>query len=304
MEINKITSPCRISAGRFAYINSIKFQRKLTTLERIDYLSYKFYERMGYNLDLTNPKTYNEKCQWLKVFYHDETMHLCVDKVTAPMWALDHAPSLKKHIVPRITVFHSLSQLLSAQLYDNTILKSNVGSGLQYFVNSSITKSEIEKICATWFHQTSNHFFSNLEFGYEGLSPAIIYEYVINFKAKYEFFCFQGKPLYYWVIFNDKTDNSKYNFYRLDGSKIPVMHYRPNFNFDIQQPYFFNELIEISAKLSSNFPHVRVDFFVDENQYYFSKMTFYTWGGYRPFNPKEFDYEVGKYLILPKPKLQ
>ena len=71
----------------------------------------------------------------------------------------------------------------------------------------------------------------------------------------------------------------------------------------MKKPAFFNDLISISKDLSKDFPHVRIDFFVDDDQYYFSEMTFYTWGGYRPFDPKEFDYEVGKYFILPEQKL-
>ena len=35
---------------------------------------------LGYELNLENPKTFNEKLQWLKLYYHDPLMTKCADK--------------------------------------------------------------------------------------------------------------------------------------------------------------------------------------------------------------------------------
>ena len=33
-----------------------------------------FKEKLGYELNLENPKTFNEKLQWLKLYYHNPLM--------------------------------------------------------------------------------------------------------------------------------------------------------------------------------------------------------------------------------------
>ena len=41
----------------------------------------KYYkERTGESLNLKNVKTYNEKMQWLKIYYHNPLMTICSDK--------------------------------------------------------------------------------------------------------------------------------------------------------------------------------------------------------------------------------
>ncbi|MBO5490050.1 MAG: hypothetical protein J5960_01285, partial [Desulfovibrio sp.] len=72
--------PCRISQERFAWLNERKYQTDLTRLEIADYVSYQFYHSFGYNLNIISPQTFNEKLQWLKVFYHNPIMHVCADK--------------------------------------------------------------------------------------------------------------------------------------------------------------------------------------------------------------------------------
>lgn len=39
-------------------------------------------KKMGYELDLENPRTFSEKIQWIKLFYRDPQMSRCADKVT------------------------------------------------------------------------------------------------------------------------------------------------------------------------------------------------------------------------------
>ncbi|WP_275041295.1 ATP-grasp fold amidoligase family protein, partial [Brachyspira hyodysenteriae] len=39
-----------------------------------------FKNALGYELNLENPKTFNEKLQWLKLYYHDPLMTICADK--------------------------------------------------------------------------------------------------------------------------------------------------------------------------------------------------------------------------------
>ena len=41
-----------------------------------------FKIKQGYKLDLKNPKTYNEKLQWIKLYDKNSLMPICCDKFT------------------------------------------------------------------------------------------------------------------------------------------------------------------------------------------------------------------------------
>lgn len=58
-------------------------------------------------------------------------------------------------------------------------------------------------------------------------------------------------------------------------------------------------MIEISKNLSKGFPHVRVDFYIENNKLLIGELTFFTTGGYGPLSPTRYDAIFGSYLTLP-----
>ena len=53
----------------------------LSAISKEMFLKFQFRRLVGYRLNLKSPKTYNEKLQWLKLYYRDEKMSQCADKV-------------------------------------------------------------------------------------------------------------------------------------------------------------------------------------------------------------------------------
>ena len=58
------------------------------------------------------------------------------------------------------------------------------------------------------------------------------------------------------------------------------------------------EMVALSESLARDFLHVRVDFFLVNQQIYFGEMTFYNASGYMQFEPDEFDYILGNVFSL------
>ena len=58
-------------------------------------------------------------------------------------------------------------------------------------------------------------------------------------------------------------------------------------------------LIDICEKLTKNLPECRVDLYVHNGNIYFGEMTFYTWGGFINYTPREWDYKMGEWFDLP-----
>ena len=54
----------------------------------------------------------------------------------------------------------------------------------------------------------------------------------------------------------------------------------------------------MAKDLSSDFPFVRVDFFLANGRYYFAELTFTPGAGMMPFNPEKYDLEWGKMLDI------
>lgn len=65
-----------------------------------------------------------------------------------------------------------------------------------------------------------------------------------------------------------------------------------------QKPSKFDEMLEISRKLSSGTPFLRVDLYEINGRVYFGELTFYPCAGMMPFDPPEADLLVGNMLDL------
>ncbi len=72
-------------------------------LPDILFLKIKFYFRTKYVLNINSPKTFNEKLQWLKIYYRKPIMTTMVDKYAAKEYVAhiigDH------YIIPTIGVW-------------------------------------------------------------------------------------------------------------------------------------------------------------------------------------------------------
>lgn len=295
-------TPKPVSMERFNAIDRDKFKRELTAEEMKDYLSYIFFRHFGYVPDFDNPRTYNEKLNWLKIYYHNPKLHIIADKARFHSFVLTRLPGFDAHCIKPLAMVHTpedMTNEILEKLPDRFVIKSNFGSGAQEFVDKRFASiGRLQQLVRNWLNPHSNHYYTFLEYAYKDIPPAVIIEPVIDFDYKIELYCFDGEPFIYWVVLNDKTKNVHANLYSMNGEKLPVRWHYPNFAEYIPQPPYFRELVEAARKLSKGFPHVRVDFYAGKKTWYFSEMTFYTWGGVTPFSDIAFDMMLGKKINL------
>ncbi len=296
------SEPCKVSSERFNQINAIKYRRELTKQEKMDFLGYKFYHSLGYNPDFDNPHTFTEKLNWLKIFYQNPKMRTVADKSLFPHYIKTVLPDFSHHLVPQLAVFNSVSEFVNihfARLPWKFIAKSNFGSGAQEFVNKTFASmGRLRNLVQGWLNPLSNHYYHALENCYQNIKPSVICEQIVDIDYCMDFFCFNGEPLFYWIIKQPKNGERNGNIYRINGERIAARWHYPNFETDMPQSPWFDELLHCARVLSRNFPHVRVDFNLNKNTWYFSEMTFYSWAGLTaPDNP-DFDLELGSHIRL------
>ena len=123
----------------------------------------------------------------------------------------------------------------------------------------------------------------------------------------YRVFCFNGKPNFILVDMDASTFNEdgKYlrSIYTTEWEKLKnVTIYHKYYNGNIDKPIFLEEVLKISNKLSSNFIHLRVDFYIIDNKPFVGELTFTHQNGIGEFMPQEYDYKFGELLELPKEK--
>lgn len=65
---------------------SLAFLERLTFLDDETYLKMRYKLKMGDSLDLDNPRTFNEKLQWLKLHDRNPLYTTLVDKAAVKPW--------------------------------------------------------------------------------------------------------------------------------------------------------------------------------------------------------------------------
>ena len=96
------------------------------TREEIKYLLEVQFECMvGYKLNLDNPKTFNEKIQWLKFNYHNPLLTKCADKVEVRNYIKEKIG--EQYLVPCLGVYNSPDEIDFNKLPNKFVLKVSWG---------------------------------------------------------------------------------------------------------------------------------------------------------------------------------
>lgn len=258
----------------------------------------------GYKLDLDNPKTYNEKLQWLKLYDRKPEYTKMVDKAEAKKYASTIIGN--EHIIPTIAVYDKVEDIDFDVLPNQFVLKCTHDSGgVVICKDKSIfdKKTAIKKLSKGI---RKNYYWQNREWPYKNVKPRIIAEkYMTDGDGglkDYKFFCFNGEPKLMFLLKDRKID-TRLNFYDLDFKKLPFERGYPNFSDVIEKPKGWEEMILLAQKLSKNIPHLRVDFYDIEGHIYFGELTFSPGSGMEVFKPCEWDDILGGWIELPKTKL-
>lgn len=264
----------------------------------------KFYSRilLKKKVDLKNPKTFNEKIQWLKLhdYPNNDLVIQGADKYRVRKYVEEKG--LKNILVPMIADWDNPEKINWEELPDKFVLKCNHGCAYNILCadKSSFDKEDAVKKMKKWMKEDFGAF--NIETHYSKIVPHITCEeYLGECIIDYKFFCFNGEPKYIYVSSDLVHDRqAQIGFFYLDGTKMPLI--RDDYaQMDIEElPPFFENMKKDAELLCEDFPFVRVDFFVANNTYYFAELTFTPSGGMMPFNPDKYDLEWGENMDISK----
>ena len=149
-----------------------------------------------------------------------------------------------------------------------------------------------------------NFFWLGREWAYKDIQPRVIAEpYLEDSEDKelrdYKFFTFGGTPKFLFVATERNTGDVKFDFYDMDFRHLPFLQGHPLSKKSIDKPEQFSRMVELSAKLASGFPQLRVDFYEVDGKLYIGELTLYHFCGFVPFSPETWDKTIGDWFSLP-----
>lgn len=266
------------------------------------YIRLKWRSCMDYPLHLDNPKTYNEKLQWLKLHDHNPDYTKMVDKVEAKKYVEGIVG--KEYIIPTIGVYDRVEDIDFDNLPDQFVLKCTHDSNGVVICKdkSSFDVGKAKEKLGRGLKQS--YYSVNREWPYKNVRPRIIAEQYMEDETgelrDYKFFCFNGEVKALFIA-SDRTkkEQTKFDFFDENFNHLPFTNGHPNSSKEITKPEGFEQMKIIASKLSQNIPHVRVDLYSVRGKIYFGELTFYHWSGFTPFVPQEWDNRFGEFIKLP-----
>ncbi len=254
------------------------------------------------HLNLDNPRTFNEKLQWLKLYDRNPIYIRLVDKHLVKKWVADKIG--EEYIIPTLAVYKSAEEIDIAQLPEKFVLKCNHDSGSVKICNNKSTfdiaaikdfyrqrlKYDPSKVCGEWVYKDVPRLIIAEQFMEETDNKDLM---------DYKWFCFDGVPRIMYMS-RDHAEHATTDFFDMDFNRLPIRMQAPNSDVCPKKPDLFDKMRELASVLSQGIPQVRVDFYIINNQIYFGEMTFYHCGGMVKVQPEEWNVKMGDMIHLPR----
>ncbi len=266
------------------------------------FIKVRWKESMGYKIDLNNPRTFNEKLQWLKLNARNPLYSTLVDKYAAKQWISDMIG--EQYVIPNLAVYDSVDQIDLDKLPDRFVLKCNHDCGsIVICKDKSLFDLEAakKKLDAAL---KQNYYWNSREWPYKNVKPRIIAEPYLEDESgelrDYKVYAFNGKCDYLMLCFDRSKGDTKFIYFDRDWT------IQKEFSNDgrkygdtiiVEKPHNLDLIFEFAERLSSGFPFVRVDFYEVNRQLYLGEMTFYPSAGFDGTRTKAIDDYLNKHLI-------
>lgn len=268
-----------------------------------EYLKRVFRYKMGYSLNLDNPKTFTEKMQWLKLYDRRPEYTTMVDKYEVKAYVAKRIG--EQYIIPTIGVWNHFDEIDFDKLPNQFVLKCTHDSGGIVICRnkSSLNLEKAKKIIECFIKR--EYYYLWREWPYKDVKPQILAEEYLENDCDeglhdYKVWCFGGHVQYIQYITGRIQNVTFEGFYDRQWNLQTFSYHNPLMKKSVPKPSCLAELIVLAEKLSKNIPFVRVDFYIlPSGQIKFGEITFYPSAGVDHWKPEEVDFQFGKLITLP-----
>lgn len=268
------------------------------------YIKIRWYLEMGTRLDLDNPKTMNEKLQWLKLYNRKPEYTQMVDKVLAKDYAAKKIGA--EYVVPTLGVWNHFDEIDFNKLPNQFVLKTNHSGGNTGVVickdKATFDKNAAKKKLEFSLKRDISWPFG--EWPYRNIERKILAEvYLGDGPEDYKFYCYDGYADVVLVCIERNTGCPKFYFFNQNwelqrhnkrGKEAPA-------DFTLPKPEGMDQMFVMASKLSEGLPYARVDMYNVDGKIYFGEVTFFPASGYDRNRLPEADAYFGSKIHLPSP---
>lgn len=259
--------------------------------------------RMGKELNLTDPKDYTEKLQWLKLYDRRPEYTTMVDKYLAKRYVAEKIG--EEYVVPLYGVWNNAKDIDFEQLPDRFVLKVTHNSGGIVICKdkSMLDRKAVIGLLDSMLKE--NYFDRNREWPYKDIKPRIIAEaYLEDSRSAelrdYKFFTFNGVPkVLYIAQGRGKNTPTVADFFDMDFNHLPFTIDHDMASIPPEKPECFEEMKRLATVLGEGVPQLRVDFYEADGKVYFGEMTFFHCSGMAQFHPESWNRTFGDWIVLP-----
>lgn len=278
-----------------------------------------WYKKISHKkLNLDNPRDYNEKIQWLKLYTDISKWTDLADKYKVREYVKELG--LEHILVELFGVWEKAEEIDFSLLPNRFVLKTNHGHGKVILVKDK-TKLDVNKTkkqLNSWLRE--RYGLVSFEPHYWKIKRKIIAEELLEDKTSklessslvdYKFWCLNGEPEIIMVLY-DRNNITVGASKKSSVTAVRASVYDMNWNFrpdimageladeppaELPKPECFDEMVQITKILSKPFPQVRVDLYEVNKKVYLSELTF-TPGGNMAYFTSEYFLKMGEKIDL------
>lgn len=290
---------------RMVYYRMLKVLNTVLGDELITKIKYK--KEFGKKLDLKNPKTMNEKIEWLKLYDYKDEYTIIADKYRVREWLSKRYG--ESYLVPLIFVTENVQDINPTNIPDYPcIVKCNSGSAAYQIIRdkSKVNWPLLQKECQRWLDE--NYYYFSQEKQYKDVKPIIMVEKLLLTKNgtipnDYKLNYFNGNLEFVYCSVDREGGNYR-NIYDKDWKPLDFSWvHKSNYRDDligpaIPAPASFNEMVKIGNDIAKDFKYVRVDFYDVDGKLYYGEVTLHHGSGLDSFVPSKYDLIYGEKLML------
>lgn len=256
---------------------------------------------IGKNINLDNPKGFNEKLNWLKLHDRNPLYNIIVDKLAVKQWVADKIGT--QYVSKTYDSWGCVENISLENLPDQFVLKTNHDSGGVAICRDKSTFDFDAAKRVLRKHLNRNYFWWTREWPYKDVVPLVMAEEYLEDEGldaglvDYKVTCFNGDPRLIEVHrgrFGDHTCNyydQDWNPVTIDWAGIPVS------SVEVERPEKLEKMLELSSVLTKGIPQVRCDWYVLGNRLVFGELTLFNGAGLDPID-EENDLWLGSLIDL------
>lgn len=255
-------------------------------------------------INLSNPLTFNEKIQWLKLNDRNPLHTIYADKFLVREYIKGKIG--EEYLIPLLYIYNNSNEIDFDKLPNKFVLKCNHNSGKGMCIckdKSVLDKKRTRKNLTKGLKE--NYYLYSKEWCYKNIPRKIICEKYMTDNVNgelidYKFMCFNGEvKVIFTATERNLGKNMKIDFFDINWTKLPFTRHYPSSDKIIAPPKNLKKMIQLASILSEHEYFIRVDFYEINNRIYFGELTFFPGSGFEEFTPEIWDKNLGDMLALP-----